>query len=111
MCAAIGGVNTHKGTIFTLGLLCAAAGRCESTDPTQICTQVAAMTAGITKLEFVGNEQTVGESCMQYTALPEPVDRQRPVFPHLLKWAFLNWKKDYPVVSLWEKILSPVKKL
>lgn len=61
MYAAIGGVNTHKGTIFTLGLLCAAAKRCESTDPTQICTQVAAMTAGITKLEFVGNEQTVGE--------------------------------------------------
>ncbi len=29
MFAATGGVNTHKGLVFTLGILCAAAGRCE----------------------------------------------------------------------------------
>ena len=61
MYAATGGINTHKGAIFTLGLLCAAAGRCESIDPARICEQVAAMTDGITGADFAGKEQTVGE--------------------------------------------------
>lgn len=60
MFTATGGINTHKGAIFTLGLLCAAAGRCETTDPTEICAQVAAMTQGITKTDFTGM-QTTGE--------------------------------------------------
>ena len=61
MLEATDGVNTHKGAIFTLGLLCAAAGRCDSTDPAQICAQVAAMTTGITKLDLTGKVHSVGE--------------------------------------------------
>ena len=61
MFAATEGINTHKGVIFTLGLLCAAAGRCESTDPAQICAQVAAMVTGITTVDFTGKEETIGE--------------------------------------------------
>ena len=47
---ATGGVNTHKGAIFSLGILCAAMGRLPwgiySADA--ICAQAAAMTAGLT---------------------------------------------------------------
>lgn len=43
MFAATGGVNTHKGAIFTLGLLCAAAGRRESADAEELCAEAAAL--------------------------------------------------------------------
>lgn len=61
MFTATGGINTHKGAIFTLGLLCAAAGRYEAADPAEICAQVAAMTQDITKTDFTGM-QTTGET-------------------------------------------------
>lgn len=53
---ATGGVNTHKGAIFTLGLICAALGRL---DPAQwqadkILSECAAMTQGITARDFAG---------------------------------------------------------
>ena len=56
MFQATHGVNTHKGAIFTIGLLCAACGRLE---PTQwqadtILTQVAAMAAGVVENDFAG---------------------------------------------------------
>ncbi len=52
MFAATGGVNTHKGLIFSLGLLCAAAGRLEaagnSLAPLAIAAEAAAIAKGIT---------------------------------------------------------------
>lgn len=48
---ATGGVNTHKGAIFTLGVLCYAAGSLEReqrAEPELICTGAAALCAGIT---------------------------------------------------------------
>ena len=44
------GVNTHKGAIFSIGLLCAAAGRIspEEWSPEQLCTESARMAAGVT---------------------------------------------------------------
>ena len=67
MYKATGGVNTHKGAIFTLGLLCAAAGRLspEKWTPETLCAECAAMTAGVTAQYFAGiteeNAKTAGE--------------------------------------------------
>lgn len=54
MFRATGGVNTHKGAIFTLGLLCAAAGRLEKRlrNPERICLECASMTKGIVSREL-----------------------------------------------------------
>lgn len=67
MYQATGGVNTHKGAIFTLGILCAAAGRLspEHWTPEALCSQCAAMTAGVTAQDFAGiteeTAKTAGE--------------------------------------------------
>ena len=62
---ATGGVNTHKGAVFTLGLFCGAAGRLQKCGPEALCTQIAAMTAGVTARDFAGvtpaNAVTAGQ--------------------------------------------------
>jgi len=55
MLAATGGVNTHKGAIFSLGLVCGALGRLDPAhwaDPEQVLGQVSAMAAGIVDREL-----------------------------------------------------------
>lgn len=54
MYEATGGINTHKGAIFTLGLLCGAAGRLESRYPEDILDTVKAMTQGLAQRDFAG---------------------------------------------------------
>ena len=54
MFQATGGVNTHKGAIFTLGILCAAAARLDATNPAAILETCAAMTKGITAKDLQG---------------------------------------------------------
>lgn len=67
MYRATHGVNTHKGAIFSLGILCAAAGRLcpENWTPEKLLTQCAAMTQGLTARDFAGitldNAKTAGE--------------------------------------------------
>jgi len=67
MLAATRGVNTHKGAIFSLGLLCAAAGRLgpDHWQPETILAEAAAMTAGLVASELAGitkdAAQTTGE--------------------------------------------------
>lgn len=60
-----GGVNTHKGAIFTLGLLCGAAGRLDDCTPARLSAEVKAMTAGLTARDFAGvtaeNAVTAGQ--------------------------------------------------
>ena len=63
MLAATGGINTHKGAIFTMGLLCAAAAK--HREAADIPAECAAMTKGIVAADFAGvteeNARTVGE--------------------------------------------------
>lgn len=56
MLEATGGVNTHKGAIFSLGLLCAAVGRVEVSrlTPGDLCTECAAMTKGLVEADLSG---------------------------------------------------------
>lgn len=68
MLTATGGTNTHKGAIFSLGLVCGALGRLERErwrDPEAVLAQVAAMTAGTVERELAGPDQgeaaTAGE--------------------------------------------------
>lgn len=68
MLRATGGVNTHKGAIFSLGILCGAWGRLDSSQRQQpekileVCTQ---MTRGLTAGDFAGlteeNARTAGQ--------------------------------------------------
>ncbi len=54
MLAATGGVNTHKGAIFTLGILCGAAGRLRGRDgaDSEIFLEVSAMTCRAMEADF-----------------------------------------------------------
>ncbi len=60
MYAATGGVNTHKGALFSLGLLCAACGRLTAQNRPltveTLCGLSAQMTAGITARELTGED-------------------------------------------------------
>ena len=67
-------VNTHKGTIFTMGILCAALGRLpreQWSHTDTVLDQCAAMTKGLTASEFAGltenNAVTTGQKLyLQY---------------------------------------------
>ena len=56
MFAATGGVNTHKGLIFSMGLLCAAAGRLQAAGrdlaPSECAAEAAAIVRGISERDF-----------------------------------------------------------
>jgi holo-ACP synthase/triphosphoribosyl-dephospho-CoA synthase len=57
MLSATGGVNTHKGAIFSIGILCAALGRLSRKQwqyPERILDECAAMTRGLTAQDFAG---------------------------------------------------------
>lgn len=71
MFAATGGVNTHKGGIFSLGLLCAAAGRLSQRDEAltqrSLCNETRLICTGIVELELKksGVAKTKGEQLFQ----------------------------------------------
>ena len=57
MLASTGGVNTHKGAIFSMGILCGALGRLERQawgDSARVLAECAAMTRGLTARDFAG---------------------------------------------------------
>lgn len=85
MFTATGGVNTHKGAIFTLGLLCAAAGRSNRANPSDICAQAASMTAGLTKTDFSGKENTTGEKLYAKHGITGTRGQAEAGFPALLE--------------------------
>ena len=56
MLHATAGVNTHKGAIFSMGILCGALGRLERqqwSDPKAVLAECAAMTKGLVSLDYV----------------------------------------------------------
>ena len=56
MLRATAGVNTHKGAIFSMGILCGALGRLERrqwSDPNAILAECAAMTEGLVSQDYV----------------------------------------------------------
>ena len=68
MLAATRGINTHKGAIFSLGILCAALGRLPKElwkMPDAVLKECAAMTAGLVAADFAGltreNAVTTGQ--------------------------------------------------
>lgn len=67
MCLATAGVNTHKGMLFSLSLICAAVGRLwqqgQRLTMTSICHSVAQATQGIVERELASNPapRTAGE--------------------------------------------------
>lgn len=68
MLEATGGVNTHKGAVFSVGIVCAALGRLDRalwSDPARVLAEVSAMTAGLTAGDFEGitaeNAVTAGQ--------------------------------------------------
>lgn len=84
MRTATGGVNTHKGAIFTMGLLCAAAGLCGGGDTTVICNQAAAMADGLTKTGFSGKE-TAGEKLFSQYGITGIRGQAEAGFPVLME--------------------------
>lgn len=61
MLRATGGVNTHKGAVFLLGILCGALGRLDSSvwaNPDAVLTECAAMTKGLTAQECARQRNT-----------------------------------------------------
>ncbi|EII7450612.1 triphosphoribosyl-dephospho-CoA synthase CitG [Salmonella enterica subsp. enterica serovar Newport] len=61
MFAATGGVNTHKGGIFSLGLLCFAAGRLQAQgewlSSDRLCEEVSALCQGLVARELAGRNE------------------------------------------------------
>lgn len=57
MFSATGGINTHKGAIFSIGIVCAAMGRLDRQNwqyPEKILTECAKITEGLTERDFSG---------------------------------------------------------
>ncbi|WP_127958254.1 triphosphoribosyl-dephospho-CoA synthase CitG [Serratia microhaemolytica] len=61
MFQATGGINTHKGSIFSLSLLCSAFGRLQQLrqpiDAESLCQQVAQICRGLVKRELIDNNR------------------------------------------------------
>lgn len=76
MLRATGGVNTHKGSVFALGLLSAAAGRLAgrgaAVDADTLCLEVAAICDGLVARELrdAGPAATAGERLYRQHGLP-----------------------------------------
>ena len=64
MLSATGGVNTHKGAIFSMGLLCGALGRLDRAlwrSPERVLSEASEMVRGLSERDFSGQTDTPGE--------------------------------------------------
>jgi len=99
MFRATGGVNTHKGSIFSLGLLCAAAGRLHEhrrpLTPESICATVASFCHGLSARELqLGNQQkTAGQRLYLTLGLTGARGQAEAGYPLVLKLALPHVRK------------------
>ncbi|TDN51903.1 triphosphoribosyl-dephospho-CoA synthase [Buttiauxella sp. JUb87] len=97
MFRATEGVNTHKGSIFSLGLLCAAIGRLHQQQraitPMAICQTVAAFCHGITERELHHNnhQQTAGQRLFRQLGLTGARGEAEAGYPLVINMALPHY--------------------
>lgn len=92
MLRATGGVNTHKGAVFSLGILCAALGRMgpeHYQQPRWLLCECAQMTAGLVEKDFSGltaeNAKTAGQKLYLQHGVTGVRGQAEAGFPAVLK--------------------------
>ncbi|WP_435954623.1 triphosphoribosyl-dephospho-CoA synthase CitG [Dryocola sp. BD626] len=99
MFRATAGVNTHKGSIFSLGLLCAAVGRlhrlCRPVSPENVCATAAAFCQGLTRreLEQQNTQQTAGQRLYRQLGLTGARGEAEAGYPLVLNLALPHYRK------------------
>ena len=100
MFAATGGVNTHKGGIFSLGLLCTAAGRLTTAGHrltrSALCAEVSAMTHGLVERELQSCRQptTAGEKLFHTCGMAGARGEVQSGFLTLRRHVFPHWFQE-----------------
>lgn len=98
MFTATKGVNTHKGSIFSLGLLCAALGRRaakgQAIEAAALCRSAAAYAEGITERELRRNNsgRTAGERLFQQLGLSGARGQAEAGWPLALELALPHYR-------------------
>lgn len=99
MFRATAGVNTHKGSIFSLGLLCAAAGRLhqhhQPLTPKNMCSTVASFCHGLTARELQRDnpQQTAGQRLYLTLGLTGARGQAESGYPLVLQFALPHLRK------------------
>lgn len=97
MFRATAGVNTHKGSIFSLGLVCAAIGRLHQLNqpvtPATICATAASFCRGLTERELRTNNQqlTAGQRLYQQLGLTGARGEAEAGYPLVIKHALPHY--------------------
>jgi len=100
MFEATGGVNTHKGSIFALGLLCAAAGRLAgrglAPESDSLCDEVAAICSGIVERELATTReaQTAGELFFKLYGLAGARGEAASGFATVRRWSLPAYERE-----------------
>lgn len=100
MFRATAGVNTHKGGIFSLGLLCAAAGRLvknhQLLSQRSLCREIRAMCAGLVdnELNNSGQAKTKGEHIFQTLGLTGARGEAENGFNTVRQYGLPQWDKS-----------------
>lgn len=98
MFRATAGVNTHKGSIFSLGLLCAAIGRLHQQHspitPANICSTAATFCRGLTERELRQNNQqlTAGQRLYQQLGLTGARGEAEAGYPLVIRHALPHYR-------------------
>ncbi len=98
MFRATAGVNTHKGTVFSLGLICAAIGRLyqsrQALKPETVCAAAAAFCHGLTRRELELNTQqhTAGQRLYRQLGLSGARGEAEAGYPLVIRHALPHYR-------------------